>query len=222
MISTYAYPYDKISLNENTKIFIDACFPLIILCNENDRRYKKCINIKNMLTKYKCQFFITTVVASEIVNQIMNYLFVHDIQSIANEDERCFNNEITVYNILALFKEKDVDIITGKKFKEFDRIPYKQYFNKTYKNDKTKKLLSFYFKRAIQIYYNFEKNMRINYLNSSDKIFTESKKLIRDKMLTINDAQHLMSAIIYNMDYILTLDGDFNIKLNKEMNVLTI
>lgn len=200
-------PFTQIPFDNKTSVFLDACF-LLALLNHNDTRHYDTMNLYQILRNNKCKLFITDVVASEVINNLMYKLFIADIRYII-DNAQPLNSKANVASILHSFSQKDRKAIKCQWKPYIDNINYKFYFNTISKSPKKRNLLQIYLNTALQTYEQLEISMQLKYISLSKRTFDDAKVYMKNDLLLVNDAYHLSSALLGNSNYLATLDGDF-------------
>ena len=83
-------------------------------------------------------------------------------------------------------------------------------------------LLNIYYSKSVEIISELEKIINIRYLNISEECIPIVKNLMCENLLSVNDAFHLATAQHNNIDFLLTLDGDFIFAECSDMKILKI
>jgi predicted nucleic acid-binding protein len=165
--------------------------------------------------------FILLVISAEVLNKILYKLFISDIQcKISNETP--YNSLNNIRAITNSFSRHDTKILREKKKDRLIHIPYKRYFDNISKNSMKRDLLNIYYNKSVEIISELEKIINIKYLNISEECILLVKNFMCESLLSVNDAFHIATAEHNNIDFLLTLDGDFIYAENSKMKILKI
>ncbi|WP_434304161.1 type II toxin-antitoxin system VapC family toxin [Clostridium botulinum] len=200
------FPFNEFLFNNETSVLLDACF-LLAICNENDKKYEECLETFEILEKSNSKLYVTTIVWAEVLNVIINKLFVQDIRYKLDKTEpinKVNNIDVIVKNFDRKHKEK------LSNYKKADKIPYKMYFNKIYKDKVNRNLLNIYFEEAVKIQKLIQERLKTKHVSLNKDSFELARKHVEINHLHLNDASHLAVSEQKSITYLLTLDGDFS------------
>lgn len=214
------YPFKNIKLNENTSIILDSSF-LLSLVYDDDNKHSECIETLRKLLISQCNLFITSIISSEVLNQIMYKVFIMDVQFKINKNTP-FNSKNNIRSIINSFNKYDRKAIKDKRLDKLLEIPYKKYFDNLSKNTLKKDLLTVYFNTAVNMHTQLEHTLKFKYLDMNKECIFYAKELMIKHLITVNDATILSVANNYNIDYILTLDSDFLYAETTNLKILKI
>jgi len=213
------YPFKNMVFNKNS-VLLDASF-LLSLIYDDDIKHSDCLSCLKQLSEGGCIFYTTSIISAEVLNKILYKLFISDIQcKISNDSPYNSNNNIRL--ITSSFSRHDTKILREKKKDRLIHIPYKRYFDNISKNSMKRDLLSIYYTKSVEIVSELEKIINIQYLNISEECLVLVKTFMCENLLSINDAFHIAAAEHNNIDFLLTLDGDFIFAESSEIKVLKI
>ncbi len=213
------YPFKNTVFNKNS-ILLDASF-LLSLIYDDDIKHSDCLSCLKQLSEGSCEFYTTSIISAEVLNQILYKLFISDIQyKIMNNSP--YNTIDNIKSITNSFSRHDTKILREKRSDRLIHIPYKRYFDNISKNSVKRNLLDIYYSKSVEIMSELEKIINIRYLNISEECIPLVKNLMCENLLSVNDAFHLATAENNNIDFLLTLDGDFIFAESSEMKILKI
>ena len=213
------YPFKNTVFNKNS-ILLDASF-LLSLIYDDDIKHSDCLSCLKQLSEGSCEFYTTSIISAEVLNQILYKLFISDIQyKIMNNSP--YNTIDNIKSITNSFSRHDTKILREKRADRLIHIPYKRYFDNISKNSVKRNLLDIYYSKSVEIISELEKIINIRYLNISEECISLVKNLMCENLLSVNDAFHLATAENNNIDFLLTLDGDFIFAESSEMKILKI
>lgn len=214
------YPFPTVTFSNNTSILLDASF-LLSLVYDDDVRHAQCVEALKKILIGKCRLYVTNIISAEVLNQIMYKIFIMDIR---HKIDKCnpFNSETNIRQILSCFNKYDRKIIKDKRQDKLREIPYKKYFDNLSKNSLKRHLLKVYYKTAVTMHNQLENTLKFNYVEINKQCMSRTKELMTKDLLSINDATHLAVCENYNINYLLTLDGDFIYAENSKVNVLKV
>ncbi|MCB2293077.1 PIN domain-containing protein [Clostridium algoriphilum] len=213
------YPFKNIVFNKNS-VLLDASF-LLSLIYDDDIKHSDCLSCLKQLSEGSCEFYTTSIISAEVLNKILYKLFISDIQcKISNESP--YNSLDNIRSITNSFSRHDTKILKEKKKDRLIHIPYKRYFDNISKNSMKRNLLSIYYIKSVEIISELEKIINIKYLNISEECILLVKNFMCDSLLSVNDAFHIATAQHNNIDFLLTLDGDFIYAESSAMKILKI
>ncbi|APC38681.1 type II toxin-antitoxin system VapC family toxin [Clostridium estertheticum] len=213
------YPFKNIVFNKNS-VLLDASF-LISLIYDDDIKHSDCLSCLKQLSEGGSVFYTTSIITAEVMNKILYKLFISDIQCKIN-NVRPYNSMDNIRSITNSFSRHDTKILKEKKKDRLIHIPYKRYFDNISKNSMKRNLLNIYYSKSVEIISELEKIINIKYLNISEECIFLVKKFMCDSLLSVNDAFHIATAERNNIDFFLTLDGDFIFAESSEMKILKI
>lgn len=214
----YHFPYTEINLDSQTKILLDACF-LLALQDEEHEFNKYCDDILNILLRHKCKLFVSNVVIAEVINILVQKFFTIDI---GYRSSKIMFNTVDNINrfINNYFNDYEKQIVNNDNKDQFRKINFTKKFNYINKKSNERDLLKVYFEEAVNTINDLEKDLNLAILPINANMVLVAKELSSNYLMGINDAQHLAVSLSHRMDYILTLDGDFDkIPLSK-INIL--
>ena len=213
------FPFKSIVFNKNS-VLLDASF-LLSLIYDDDIKHSDCLSCLKQLSEGSCVFYTTSIISAEVLNKILYKLFISDIQcKISNETP--YNSLNNIRAITNSFSRHDTKILREKKKDRLIHIPYKRYFDNISKNSMKRDLLNIYYNKSVEIISELEKIINIKYLNISEGCILLVKNFMCESLLSVNDAFHIATAEHNNIDFLLTLDGDFIYAENSKMKILKI
>lgn len=212
------YPFDSSMFNSKTSVLLDACF-LLSISNEEDPKYGQCIETYKQLQTSKCSLYVTTIVWAEVLNVVMNKLFIQDIRY-KLDNNNPINNKCNISLIIKHFTAYHRKHLNN--YKKSCNIPYKKYFNIIYKNKNERDLLKIYFVKSVEIQKLLEKSLLIKHVSLNKASFEQAREYVEKYQLCLNDATHLSAAEQCKITYLLTLDGDFNNEISANTRLLKI
>ena len=213
------YPFKNIVFNKNS-VLLDASF-LLSLIYDDDIKHSDCLSCLKQLSEGSCNFYTTSIISAEVLNKILYKLFISDIQcKITNNSP--YNSNDNIRAITNSFSRHDTKILKEKKKDRLIHIPYKRYFDNISKNSMKRNLLNIYYSKSVEIISELEKIINIKYLNISEECISLVKNFMCKNLLSVNDAFHIATAEHNNIDFLLTLDGDFVFAESSEMKILKI
>jgi len=213
------YPFKNIVFNKNS-VLLDASF-LLSLIYDDDIKHSDCLSCLKQLSEGSCDFYTTSIITAEVLNKILYTLFISDIQcKISNNTP--YNSSDNIKTITNSFSRHDTKILKEKKKDRLIHIPYKRYFDNISKNSIKRSLLNIYYSKSVEIISELEKIINIKYLNISEECISLVKNFMCENLLSVNDAFHIATAQYNNIDFLLTLDGDFIFAESSEMKILKI
>ncbi len=213
------YPFKNIVFNKNS-VLLDASF-LLSLIYDDDIKHSDCLSCLKQLSEGSCDFYTTSIITAEVLNKILYKLFISDIQcKISNESP--YNSADNIRSITNSFSRHDTKILREKRKDRLIHIPYKRYFDNISKNSLKRNLLSIYYSKSVEIISELEKIINIKYLNISEECILIVKNFMCESLLSVNDAFHIATAQYNNIDFLLTLDGDFIYAESSTMKILKI
>lgn len=213
------YPFKNIVFNKNS-VLLDASF-LLSLIYDDDIKHSDCLSCLKQLSEGSCEFYTTSIISAEVLNKILYKLFISDIQcKISNN--RPYNSAVNIRSIANSFSRHDTKILKEKKKDRLIHIPYKRYFDNISKNSIKRDLLNIYYNKSVEIISELEKIINIKYLNIPEECISLVKKFMCENLLSVNDAFHIATAEYNNIDFLLTLDGDFIFAESSKMQILRI
>jgi len=213
------YPFKNIVFNKNS-VLLDASF-LLSLIYDDDIKHSDCLSCLKRLSEGNCDFYTTSIISAEVLNKILYKLFISDIQcKISNNSP--YNSNDNIRTITNSFSRHDTKILKEKRKDRLIHIPYKRYFDNISKNSMKRSLLNIYYSKSVEIISELEKIINIKYLNISEECISLVKTFMCESLLSVNDAFHIASAQHNNIDFLLTLDGDFIFAESSEMKILKI
>ncbi|MFT5875319.1 MAG: putative nucleic acid-binding protein [Clostridium sp.] len=213
------YPFKNIVFNKNS-VLLDASF-LLSLIYDDDVKHSDCLSCLKQLSEGSCDFYTTSIISAEVLNKILYKLFISDIQcKITNNSP--YNSNDNIKSITNSFSRHDTKILKEKKKDRLIHIPYKRYFDNISKNSMKRNLLNIYYSKSVEIISELEKIINIKYLNISEECVSLVKNFMCENLLSVNDAFHLATAQHNNIDFLLTLDGDFIFAESSQIKILKI
>ena len=213
------YPFKNIVFNKNS-VLLDASFLLSLIYDE-DIKHSDCLSCLKLLSEGSCEFYTTSIISAEVLNQILYKLFISDIQcKISNNSP--YNSMDNIRSITNSFSRHDTKILKQKREDRLIHIPYKRYFDNISKNSMKRNLLNIYYSKSVEIISELEKIINIRYLDITEECIPIVKNFMCENLLSVNDAFHLATAEYNKIDYLLTLDGDFIFAECSEMKILKI
>lgn len=213
------YPFKNIVFNKNS-VLLDASF-LLSLIYDDDISHSDCLSCLKQLSEGSCEFYTTSIISAEVLNQILYKLFISDIEcKITNNSP--YNTPDNIRAITNSFSRHDTKILKQRREDRLIHIPYKRYFDNISKNSIKRNLLSTYYKKSVEIISELEKIINIKYLNISEECIPLVKNFMCTNLLSVNDAFHIASAEHNKIDFLLTLDGDFIFAESSEIKILKI
>ncbi|WP_291633322.1 PIN domain-containing protein [Clostridium sp.] len=213
------YPFKNIVFNKNS-VLLDASF-LLSLIYDDDVKHSDCLSCLKQLSEGSCDFYTTSIISAEVLNKILYKLFISDIQcKITNNSP--YNSNDNIRSITNSFSRHDTKILKEKKKDRLIHIPYKRYFDNISKNSMKRNLLNIYYSKSVEIISELEKIINIKYLNISEECVSLVKSFMCENLLSVNDAFHLATAQNNNIDFLLTLDGDFIFAESSQIKILKI
>lgn len=213
------YPFKNIVFTKNS-VLLDASF-LLSLIYDDDIKHSDCLSCLKQLSEGSCEFYTTSIISAEVLNQILYKLFISDIESKINSNTP-YNSIDNVRSITNSFSRHDSKILKQRKEDRLIHIPYKRYFDNISKNSMRRNVLSIYYKKSVEIISELEKIINIRYLNIPEECMPIVKTFMCENLLSVNDAFHLATAEYNNIDFLLTLDGDFIFAESSKMKILKI
>ena len=213
------YPFKNITFNKNT-VLLDASF-ILSLIYDDDIKHSDCLSCLKQLSEGHSQFYTTSIISAEVLNQILHKLFISDIESKINNNSP-YNTIDNIRSITNSFSRHDSKILKLKKEDRLIHIPYKRYFDNISKNSMRRDILKIYYNKSVEIISELEKIINIKYLNISEECLALVKNFMCENLLSVNDAFHLATAEYNNIDFLLTLDGDFIFAESSKMKILKI
>lgn len=214
------YPFQQAVLKNTTKILIDTCF-LLSLLYDKDPKNPECIMTLKKLKLANCMLFTNDIITAEFINQIQKKLFLDDIKYRILHTEPV-NTPSNVELILACFSKNDRKLIKERKLEKFHHIPFNKYFYNISKNEWKKDLLKVYFDKSVDSHSEIEKSLNLSHVSIDSSSVALAKDLMKKYMLSVNDAYHLACAELNNIEYLLTLDCDFEEISKIKVNILKI
>ncbi|MBU3113143.1 PIN domain-containing protein [Clostridium lacusfryxellense] len=213
------YPFKNIAFNKNS-VLLDASF-LLSLIYDDDIKHSDCLSCLKQLSEGSCVFYTTSIISAEVLNKILYKLFISDIQcKITNNSP--YNSNDNIRSITNSFSRHDTKILREKRKDRLIHIPYKRYFDNISKNSMKRNLLNIYYSKSVEIISELEKIINIKYLNISEECISLVKSFMCENLLSVNDAFHIATAQHNNIDFLLTLDGDFVFAESSEIKILKI
>jgi predicted nucleic acid-binding protein len=213
------YPFKNIVFNKNS-VLLDASF-LLSLIYDDDIKHSDCLSCLKQLSEGSCELYTTSIISAEVLNQILYKLFISDIQcKITNNSP--YNSIDNIRSITNSFSRHDTKILKQRREDRLIHIPYKRYFDNISKNSIKRNLLNTYYNKSVEIISELEKIINIKYLNISEECISLVKNFMCENLLSVNDAFHLATAEYNNIDFLLTLDGDFIFAESSKMQILKI
>lgn len=213
------YPFKNIVFNKNS-VLLDASF-LLSLIYDDDIKHSECLSCLKQLSEGGSVFYTTSIITAEVLNKILYKLFISDIQcKITNNSP--YNSIDNIRSITNSFSRHDTKILKEKKKDRLIHIPYKRYFDNISKNSMKRNLLNIYYSKSVEIISELEKIINIKYLNISEECVALVKSFMCESLLSVNDAFHIATAEYNNIDFLLTLDGDFIFAESSKMRILKI
>ena len=213
------YPFKNTVFNKNS-VLLDASFLLSLIYDE-DIKHSDCLSCLKLLSEGSCEFYTTSIISAEVLNQILYKLFISDIQcKISNNSP--YNSMDNIRSITNSFSRHDTKILKQKREDRLIHIPYKRYFDNISKNSMKRNLLNIYYSKSVEIISELEKIINIRYLDITEECIPIVKNFMCENLLSVNDAFHLATAEYNKIDYLLTLDGDFIFAECSEMKILKI
>ncbi|MBZ9684904.1 PIN domain-containing protein [Clostridium estertheticum] len=213
------YPFKNMVFNKNS-VLLDASFVLSLIYDD-DIKHSDCLSCLKQLSEGGSEFYTTSIISAEVLNQILYKLFISDIESKINNISP-YNSIDNVRAITNSFSRHDTKILKQRKEDRLIHIPYKRYFDNISKNSMRRNLLSIYYNKSVEIISELEKIINIKYLNISEGCISLVKNFMCENLLSVNDAFHLATAEYNNIDFLLTLDGDFLFAESSKMKILKI
>ncbi len=213
------YPFKNILFNKNS-VLLDASF-ILSLIYDDDIKHSDCLSCLKQLSEGGSEFYTTSIISAEVLNQILYKLFISDIESKINTTTP-YNSIDNIRSITNSFSRHDTKILKQKKEDRLIHIPYKRYFDNISKNSMRRHVLNIYYTKSVEIISEFEKIINIKYLNISEECVPLVKNFMCKNLLSVNDAFHLATAEYNNIDFLLTLDGDFIFAESSSMKILKI
>jgi predicted nucleic acid-binding protein len=213
------YPFKNIIFNKNS-VLLDASF-LLSLIYDDDIKHSDCLSCLKQLSEGGSDFYTTSIISAEVLNQILYKLFISDIEAKINNTSP-YNSIDNIKSITNSFSRHDSKILKQRKEDRLIHIPYKRYFDNISKNSMRRNLLSIYYNKSVEIISELEKIINIKYLNISEGCISLVKNFMCENLLSVNDAFHLAAAEFNNIDFLLTLDGDFLFAESSKMKILKI
>lgn len=213
------YPFKNIVFNKNS-VLLDVSF-LLSLIYDDDIKHSECLSCLKQLSEGGSVFYTTSIITAEVLNKILYKLFISDIQcKITNNSP--YNSIDNIRSITNSFSRHDTKILKEKKKDRLIHIPYKRYFDNISKNSMKRNLLNIYYSKSVEIISELEKIINIKYLNISEECVALVKSFMCESLLSVNDAFHIATAEYNNIDFLLTLDGDFIFAESSKMRILKI
>jgi len=213
------FPFKNTVFNKNS-VLLDASFLLSLIYDE-DIKHSDCLSCLKQLSEGSCEFYTTSIISAEVLNQILYKLFISDIQcKISNNSP--YNSMDNIRSITNSFSRHDTKILKQKREDRLIHIPYKRYFDNISKNSMKRDLLNIYYSKSVEIISELEKIINIRYLNITEECIPIVKTFMCENLLSVNDAFHLATAEHNKIDFLLTLDGDFIFAECSEMKILKI
>ncbi|MBU3159557.1 PIN domain-containing protein [Clostridium frigoris] len=213
------YPFKNVVFNKNS-VLLDASF-LLSLIYDDDIKHSDCLSCLKQLSKGGSVFYTTSIITAEVMNKILYKLFISDIQCKINNTSP-YNSMDNIRSITNSFSRHDTKILKEKKKDRLIHIPYKRYFDNISKNSMKRNLLNIYYSKSVEILSELEKIINIKYLSISEECISLVKKFMCESLLSVNDAFHIATAEHNNIDFLLTLDGDFIFAESSDMKILKI
>ena len=213
------YPFKNVVFNKNS-VLLDASF-LLSLIYDDDIKHSDCLSCLKQLSEGSCIFYTTSIISAEVLNKILYKLFISDIQCKISNDSP-YNSIDNIRSITNSFSRHDTKILKEKRKDRLIHIPYKRYFDNISKNSMKRDLLSIYYSKSVEIVSELEKIINIKYLNISEECLALVKTFMCENLLSVNDAFHIATAQHNNIDFLLTLDGDFIFAESSKIKVLKI
>lgn len=202
----FNFPYTELDLNSQTKILLDACF-LLSLQDESHKDNESCGIIANYLASSNCKLFVSNVVIAEVINKLIFRFFMMDIGY--RFSELTLNNNENINKLVTYFYSKERNIILNGTKEQFEKYSFSNHIDFINKKTSDRNLLKIYFEEAIDVMDDLEEDLSISILPINSNMVALAKELSSNYLMGINDAQHIAVSISHRMDYILTLDGDF-------------
>ncbi|MCJ7689361.1 MAG: PIN domain-containing protein [Clostridiaceae bacterium] len=213
------YPFKNIIFNKNT-VLLDASF-LLSLIYDDDIKHSECLSCLKLLSERSCEYYTSSIISAEVLNQILYKLFISDIQCrITNTNP--YNSNDNIRSITNTFSRHDTKILKQKREDRLIHIPYKRYFDNISKNSIKRNLLNIYYNKSVEIISELEKIINLKYVNISEECIPLAKKFMCENLLSVNDAFHMATAEYNKIEYLLTLDGDFIFAESSKMKILKI
>lgn len=213
------YPFKNIVFNKNS-VLLDASF-LLSLIYDDDIKHSDCLSCLKQLSEGACEFYTTSIISAEVLNQILYKLFINDVESKINNNSP-YNSIDNIRSITNSFSRHDTKILKQKKEDRLIHIPYKRYFDNISKNSMRRNLLNIYYRKSVEIISELEKIINIRYLNITVECVSLVKNFMCENLLSVNDAFHIAAAEYNKIDFLLTLDGDFIFAESSKMKILKI
>jgi len=213
------YPFKNIVFNKNS-VLLDASFVLSLIYDD-DIKHSDCLSCLKQLSEGRSEFYTTSIISAEVLNQILYKLFINDVEAKINNNSP-YNSIDNIKAITNSFSRHDTKILKQRKEDRLIHIPYKRYFDNISKNSMRRNLLNIYYTKSVEIISEFEKIINIKYLNISEECISLVKNFMCENLLSVNDAFHLATAQYNNIDFLLTLDGDFIFAESSKMKILKI
>jgi len=219
-LRTFNYPFENIKFNKHTKILVDTCF-LLSLLYDKDPKNNECILTFKKLLASECKLCVNDIVTAEFINQIQKKMFVNDLKFKWDKAEP-INTRPNINLIVACFSKNDRRIIKERRLEKFHYVPFNKYFHNIAKNSWKRDLLKVYYEKAIEMHTQIEKAMNLKYVTLNKESVDLAKEFMSKFMLSVNDAYHLACAEYNGINYLLTLDCDFEEIREANIDILKI
>lgn len=201
---------ERIALNNASTIYMDACFILGYL-NNNDY----CIELLEQAIDKNCELYISNTVYSEVVNVVLKTSIVLDgYYYKTNKNERIISAG-AARTVARELTERDLQNIRRgfTRTLNVDNVVKAYLETKEGQND-----FRSYFAEAVDMVVNFIKEFDVRFIEQDKETFDFCNEAMVVNLLSPFDAQHYACYLLGPikegvrkgpLDYLFTLDGDF-------------
>lgn len=186
-----------------------------------DPKNKECKLTLETFLNCNCKLYINDVISAEVLNHITKKLFINDIKYSAVKTEP-LNSISNINLIVSCFNKHDRKIIKERKLEKYNYIPFNKYFYNISKSPWKKDLLKIYYIKSVELHSLLVKSLKLNYLLIDQRIVELGKSYMKKHMLSVNDSYHLACSEHNKIDYLVTLDSDFEVIPNSNVTILKI
>ena len=151
------YPFKNITFNKNS-VLLDASF-ILSLIYDDDIKHSDCLSCLKQLSEGGCEFYTTSIISAEVLNQILYKLFISDIEAKINNNS-LYNSIDNIRSITNSFSRHDTKILKQRKEDRLIHIPYKRYFDNISKNSMRRNVLNIYYNKSVEIISELRKNYK--------------------------------------------------------------
>ena len=194
---------------------------MLTLLYNKDPKNKECVLTLKALLNSKCNLYINDIISAEVLNNITKKLFINDMKHSALKTEP-LNSESNINLIISCFNKHDRKIIKERKLEKYNNIPFNKYFYNISKSDWKKDLLKIYYEKAVELHSLLVKSLNLKYLTIDKTTVELAEKYMKKYMMSVNDSYHIACAERNNINYLMTLDSDFEAIEKSKVTILKI